>query len=131
VHGATSGDYVALRAAQGRTFVRRLAGAPRLDMSRSSRPGMVTVVGGFDLGRGVVVQLAVEAVLVDQATHPQVATSRSSRPRHGPPLAVMAAGLRCSSVLNKPMADSASALSKLSPTVPIYGAAPISALGRR
>ena len=84
------------------------------------------MVGGLDLGRGAVVELAVKALVLNQATQAQTAASRSSRARHGPPLVASAAGLRCSSVLNSPMADSAMALSKLSPTVPIDGAASIS-----
>ncbi len=83
-------------------------------MGFSGRFGLrsLTVVG-FDLGGGEVVEFAVADVAdkfawmrssLNHDTHPQVAISRSSRPRQGPPFAVGAAGLRHSSVLNSPMA---------------------------
>src|SRR5438477_230086 len=45
----------------------------------------------------------------------ELAVLASARPGHGPALAAMSAGLRCSSVLNSPIVVSAMALSKLCP----------------
>jgi hypothetical protein len=64
--------------------------------------------------------------VLNHDTHPRVSTSRSSRPFQWPPTRASTAGLRCSSVLKREMTDSAMALSKLSPTVPMEGAAPMS-----
>jgi hypothetical protein len=78
----------------------------------SGRSGLrsMTVVG-FDLGRREVVELALDPLLVEPRRPAAGGDLQVFEASPRAPLAARAAGLRCSSVLNSPITDSAMALS--------------------